>query len=97
MVESTISRAGDRVVALGDALLDEIADDDEQDDVERLEAAQLAASEIRVRPNTKVKMTTVANDEIHYGQTMTERWTTMRCRARLRARRSRSADRGSSG
>ena len=62
------SGAGQRVVALRDALLDEVADDDEQDDVEGLGRAQLPPSHDAREQVDEREDDECAEDEVHgYG------------------------------
>ena len=67
-------RAGQRVVALRDALLDEVADHHEQDQVERLHRAQLAPPDRARDHEDEHEDERGAQDEIHgYGSTVSSR------------------------
>src|SRR4051794_3912226 len=58
-------RAGQGVVALSDALLDEVAHDDEQDHVERLHRAELAPADRTRDPEDQEEDEDGAEDEVH--------------------------------
>jgi hypothetical protein len=61
----TMGRAGERVVALRDPLLDQIADHDDQDQVERLHGAELAPADGARDEQDEEEDGDGAQDEIH--------------------------------
>jgi hypothetical protein len=57
--------AGERVVALGHTLLDQIAEDDEQDEVERLHGRQLAPSHHTREEEDEDERQDGSDDDVH--------------------------------
>ena len=69
MVGGGEERAGDREVLLGHALLDEIADHDEHDEVERLHAGQFSPPDHAHEHPDEDEDDGGADDDVHYGKT----------------------------